>query len=124
MNVFIGVFPQQLAVRLQRVMDLDFRVVAVPPERLLRAVRIGERHQKIVDAYQLAFYAFAGRKCQRGSDRSRRRGRICGRRRFLAFFASSRFASARLLSGCTAAPFAPSVAIVSERCFAVSCDSA
>ena len=57
----IGVGPQHIAMRLQRVVNLDLGGVAIAANGVLRAIGIGEDNDEVVDADQTAIDLAAGR---------------------------------------------------------------
>ena len=48
-DIFVGIHLQQLAMRRQRIVDFDFRLVAVAAEGALHAVGVGDGDDEVVD---------------------------------------------------------------------------
>src|SRR5436190_22295107 len=62
MDIGIAVFRQQPAVRLERIMDVYFGLLAVTPDSALYAIRVRENDNEIVDAHQSALHLGSRRR--------------------------------------------------------------
>src|SRR6476619_3405997 len=66
-HVLVGQDPRQVLVELQRILDLDFRQIAVAPNRLEPAVGQEQRDEKVVEARELSGNLLAtGHRDRRG----------------------------------------------------------